>query len=142
MAGRLTGRPKWWSRAYFGRVARRVDQIALMAYDTALPARSPFGGYVALRTGVALRATPAATDLLMGVPFHHTEDLGHHGYAETAAGALHGIRLSLGRTDRDRARFGVALYVDFAARPGDWAAYRRGFGTPEAAFAPGAARRT
>jgi hypothetical protein len=33
----------------------------------------------------------------------------------------------VGHPDRGRERFGVALYVDFAARDGDWAAYRKGW---------------
>lgn len=128
VAGTLTGHPKWWSRAYFGQVARRVDQIAVMSYDTAMPLESLYGGYVAQQTTLALQATPRSTELLMGLPFYQEEDMSHHGYAETPAAAIHGLRLALGRTDRDRERFGVALYVDFAARKSDWTAYRKGFG--------------
>lgn len=74
----LTGEPKWWSRTYFTQVARRVGQIAVMSYDTAMPLESLYGGYVARQTR--------------------------------------------------RERFGVALYVDFAATDEDWAAYREGWG--------------
>ncbi|WP_328461983.1 hypothetical protein [Streptomyces sp. NBC_00448] len=122
--------PKWWSQRYFGQVARRVDQIALMAYDTALPASSLFGGYIAQQTSLALQVTPKATNLLIGLPGYHTENFGHHGYAETVPAAVRGARVALARTDRDRAAFGLALYVDFAADPADWAAYRAGWGTP------------
>ena len=76
--GTLTGHPKWWSQAYFGQVARRVDQIALMSYDTALPLESLYGGYVAQQTSLALEVTPESTDLLMGLPFFHEDDLSHH----------------------------------------------------------------
>ncbi|MBT2384030.1 hypothetical protein [Streptomyces sp. ISL-11] len=127
-AARLAGSPKWWTQRYFGQVARRTDQIAVMSYDTALPVESLYGGYVARQTALALQATPAGTDLLMGLPFYHTDDLGHHGHAETAAAAVRGARLGLGREDRGRQRFGLALYVDFAATEGDWRAYRSGWG--------------
>ncbi|EXU70168.1 hypothetical protein Z951_01050 [Streptomyces sp. PRh5] len=50
---------------------------------------------------------------------------------ETVAAAVRGARLGLSREDARRERFGVALYVDFAATPGDWAAYRRGWGAPK-----------
>lgn len=63
----------------------------------------------------------------MGLPFFHESDLGHHESAETVEAAVRGTRLGLGRTDRGRERFGVALYVDFATRDGDWAAYRAGW---------------
>ncbi|MCF3962146.1 glycosyl hydrolase family 18 protein [Streptomyces fuscigenes] len=124
----VTGHPKWWSQAYFHQVALRVDQVAVMSYDTAMPLQSLYGGYVAHQTALALEATPEATDLLMGLPFYREEDMSHHGYAETPAAAVHGLRLALGRDDVHRERFGVALYVDFAATESDWAAYRDGWG--------------
>ncbi|MER6613841.1 hypothetical protein [Streptomyces xantholiticus] len=123
----VTGREKWWSQEFFGQVARRVDQIAVMSYDTWMPREFMYGGYVAHQTELALEVTPESTDLLIGLPFFHEDDLGHHENAETVAAAVRGTRLGLGRTDRDRKRFGVALYVDFAAEDGDWEAYREGW---------------
>ncbi|MGW1074115.1 hypothetical protein [Streptomyces sp. NPDC002537] len=128
-AARLMGSPKWWTQKYFGQVARRTDQIAVMSYDTALPVESLYGGYVARQTALALQVTPPGVDLLMGLPFFHTDDLGHHGHAETAAAAVRGARLGLTRENGARQRFGLALYVDFAATEEDWRAYRNGWGT-------------
>ncbi|MGW6419044.1 hypothetical protein [Streptomyces sp. NPDC055055] len=125
--GAVSGSEKWWSQEFFGEVARRVDQIAVMSYDTWMPLESLYGGYVAQQTSLALEVTPESTDLLMGLPFFHEDDLGHHENAETVAAAVRGARLGLGRTDPGRERFGLALYVDFAAREGDWAAYREGW---------------
>ncbi|MEV5174889.1 hypothetical protein AB0L10_28290 [Streptomyces flaveolus] len=122
--GTTTGHPKWWSQAYFGQVARRVDQIAVMSYDTMQPLQSLYGGYVAQQTSLALEVTPESTDLLMGLPFYHENRFGHWAHAETVPAAVRGVRLGLSRTDADRARFGVALYVDFAATEADWRAYR------------------
>ncbi|UFR02550.1 hypothetical protein KBP30_15760 [Streptomyces sp. Go40/10] len=123
--GATTGHPKWWSQAYFGQVARRVDQIAVMSYDTMQPLQSLYGGYVAQQTSLALEVTPEGTDLLMGLPFYHENRFGHWAHAETVPAAVRGVRLGLSRTDADRARFGVALYVDFAATEDDWTAYRK-----------------
>ncbi|MGP3974610.1 hypothetical protein ACTWQF_11495 [Streptomyces sp. 8N114] len=131
VSGAVAGRGKWWSQEYFGKVARRVDQIAVMSYDTALPAESLYGGYVAQQTALALEVAPARVDVLMGLPFYHTDDMGHHASAETVAAAVRGVRLGLGREDRRRSRFGVALYVDFAATDKDWRDYRRGWGTTD-----------
>ncbi|MFS4109545.1 hypothetical protein [Streptomyces sp. PD-S100-1] len=122
--GTLTNHPKWWSQAYFGEVARRVDQIAVMSYDTMQPLQSLYGGYVAQQTSLALEVTPPGTRLLMGLPFYHENKFGHQAHAETVPAAVRGVRLGLSRTDADRARFGVALYVDFAATEADWTAYR------------------
>ncbi|MFC8432664.1 hypothetical protein [Streptomyces sp. NPDC057253] len=127
VAGTLTGHPKWWSQAYFGQVARRVDQIAVMSYDTSMPLESLYGGYVAQQTALALEATPPSTDLLMGLPFFHETKWGHRAAAETVPAAVRGVRLGLSRTDPNRTAFGVALYVDFAATEADWTAYERGW---------------
>ncbi|MGW0611019.1 hypothetical protein [Streptomyces sp. NPDC002788] len=121
--GRLTGHPKWWSQEFFGQVARRVDQIAMMSYDTMQPLESTYSGYVAQQTSLALEVTPPSTDLLMGLPFFHENRFGHWNHAETVPAAVRGVRLGLSRTDADRARFGVALYIDFAATEADWRAY-------------------
>ncbi|WP_405973890.1 hypothetical protein [Streptomyces sp. NBC_00988] len=125
--GTVTNHPKWWSQAYFGQVARRVDQIAVMSYDTMQPLQSLYGGYVAQQTSLALEVTPDSTDLLMGLPFFHENRFGHRGAAETVPAAVRGVRLGLSRTDADRTNFGVALYVDFAATEADWTAYREGW---------------
>ncbi|PAZ11753.1 hypothetical protein CLM62_34020 [Streptomyces sp. SA15] len=125
--GTFTGHPKWWSQEFFGQVARRVDQIAVMSYDTMQPLESTYGGYVAQQTSLALEVTPQSTDLLMGLPFFHENRFGHWSHAETVPAAVRGVRLGLSRTDADRANFGVALYVDFAAKEGDWTAYREGW---------------
>jgi hypothetical protein len=118
--------PELWSATYLSAVARRVDQVVIMAYDTALPVESLYGGYVARQTRLALGAVPAHTDLLIGVPAYHDDNASHHAAAETLPAALHGIRLGLS-DDVGRRRFGVALYVDFAATEADWRAYRDGW---------------
>ncbi|TQJ55477.1 hypothetical protein FBY34_3276 [Streptomyces sp. SLBN-115] len=123
--GTTTGHPKWWSQKFFGQVARRVDQIAVMSYDTMQPLQSTYGGYVAQQTSLALEVTPASTDLLMGLPFYHENRFGHWNHAETVAAAVRGVRLGLSRTDADRANFGVAAYVDFAATEQDWTSYEK-----------------
>ncbi|MFI1919198.1 hypothetical protein [Nocardia sp. NPDC020380] len=126
----LVGHGKYWSQAYFGEVARRVDQIAVMSYDTSMPTRPLYSGYVAQQTSLALQVTPQSVDLLMGVPVFWAEDYGHHGDAETVAAAVRGIRLGLGRTAPHRESFGVALYVDFTATPQDLDTYRHDWCPP------------
>ena len=116
---------KWWSQDYFRQVAERVNQIAVMSYDTALPLESLYGGYVAKQTKLALEVTPPATDLLMGLPAYWENNPSHWGNAETVSAAVRGARLGLG--DSPRQNFGLALYVDFAATDEHWAAYRDGW---------------
>ncbi|MFL9656420.1 glycoside hydrolase family 18 protein [Streptomyces sp. PB17] len=125
--GTVAGHPKWWSQEFFGQVARRVDQIAVMSYDTMQPLESLYGGYVAQQTSLALEATPPTTHLLMGLPFYHENRFGHWNHAETVAAAVRGVRLGLSRTDAGRESFGVAAYIDFAATDEDWESYRDGW---------------
>lgn len=135
LAGAVTadGRTKWWSRDYFADVARRVDQIAVMSYDTWMPLESLYGGYVAQQTELALENAPEDVEVLMGLPFYHTDTLGREPQAETVPAAIRGVRLGLSRADPGRERFGVALYVDFAARDADWRAYRSDWCTTRSA---------
>ncbi|MEV0063742.1 hypothetical protein [Nocardia sp. NPDC050718] len=123
----LVDHGKWWSQAYFAEVARRVDQVAVMSYDTAMPTQALYSGYLAQQTELAAEVTPSEVDLLMGAPAFWADDPGHDGSSETVAAAIRGIRLGLTRTDVGRPNFGVALYVDFAARPQDWIDYRQGW---------------
>ncbi|HZX06051.1 hypothetical protein [Kribbella sp.] len=116
---------KWWTQDYFRQVAERVNQIAVMSYDTAMPLESLYGGYVAKQTQLALEVTPASTDLLMGLPAYWENNAAHWGHAETVTAAVRGARLGLGSSNRKN--FGLALYVDFAASDEDWAAYRDGW---------------
>jgi hypothetical protein len=118
----IIGHTKWWSPRYLSEVASRVDQIAIMSYDTALPSQSLYAGYVRRQTEVALAAVPVDTHLLMGLPAYHTNSIAHRAYAETVAAALRGVRLALGSNPRQG--FGVAIYVDFAATEADWNSYR------------------
>lgn len=118
----VAGEGKWWSQDYFTEVARRVEQIAVMSYDTAMPLESLYGGYVAQQTKLALEATPASTDLLMGLPAYWESNPSHWGHAETVQAAIRGARLALSTSPRQN--FGLALYVDFTATAEHWSTYR------------------
>jgi hypothetical protein len=119
LAGQLTDHPKWWSTDYLTAVAERVDEVAVMAYDSAMPTRTLFTGYLEQQTRLALQAVPPSVDLLMGLPAYYENTPSHRGSAETVPAAIRGVRLA----DNGRMKFGVAMYVDFTATPADWAAY-------------------
>jgi hypothetical protein len=114
-----------WSAGYLRAVATEADQVAVMAYDTALWTRASYTGYVRRVTAMSLSAVPPGVGLLIGVPAYADEHLTHHRRAETVPAALRGIRLALDGPPPAGREFGVALYVDFTATAGDWAAYRR-----------------
>ncbi|WP_132125653.1 hypothetical protein [Actinocrispum wychmicini] len=125
----LFGRPHWWSVDYFGQVARAVDQIAIMTYDTGIPTEGAYSGYFSVQTRLAVRVVPADVDLVLGIPAYH-EIEAMHTSAETVAPALRGLRLALGDDPPGRA-VGAALYVDVTATDDDWAQYFAGWaGSP------------
>jgi hypothetical protein len=123
----VAGRDKYWTSGYMTEVARACDQVALMAYDSAMPTAPLFGGYVADQTRRMVRAVPAGTGLLIGVPAYHETTSTHDPGAETTAAAVRGVRLGLSGGARPRMRVGVAVYADFAATPQDWRAYADGW---------------
>jgi hypothetical protein len=119
----IFSRPHWWSSGYLHAVATRVDEVALMTYDTGMQDRASYTGYVRRETGLALAAVPPTVTVLMGVPAYYASSLGHNGSAETVGAALRGIRLAIG-PGQVRRPFGVALYADYSATFSDWNTYK------------------
>jgi hypothetical protein len=120
----MVGHDNWWSSGYLRQVASRVDQVAIMAYDSVLWTSSSYSGFVREETHIALGAVPRNVALLMGVPAYEGHSFVHDSEAETTAAGIRGVRLALPHgAPTDRA-VGVGLYIDFAATRADWAAYR------------------
>jgi hypothetical protein len=119
--------PVFWTADYLTQVASRVNQVALMTYDTAMPLGSWYGGYVARETELALRAVPARVRLLIGVPCYHYTNLAHVASAETVAQAVHGVRVALTEQHARDRDFGVALFADYSATRQDWRSYVSGW---------------
>ncbi|GGT13700.1 hypothetical protein ACFFV7_24580 [Nonomuraea spiralis] len=122
-AARLAlGHDKYWSQGYFQQVVNRVDQVAIMTYDSGAPTQSLYGGYVARQAGLALELVPPGKSLFIGAPAYHDHGLAWLDAAESVAMAAEGAKLALSDHGR-RDRFGLALYVDFAATEEDWKEY-------------------
>jgi hypothetical protein len=135
VAARLPGTWSVWTSRYLHEVALRVDEVAVMAYDTALPSPSSYGGYVRRATEAALLAVPASVTLLMGVPAYQDDTIVHHSRAETVPAAIRGIRLALGSGEKvgsslPAREFGIAIYVDFTVTPDDWSSYQHDWFAP------------
>jgi hypothetical protein len=118
----VLGHDKYWSRGYFQQVVSRVDQVAIMTYDSGTPAQSLYGGHVARQAELALDLVPAGKHLFIGAPAYHDHSLAWADSAESVAMAAEGAKLALTGHGR-RERFGLALYVDFAATEEDWREY-------------------
>jgi hypothetical protein len=118
----LLGHDKYWSEGYFRQVVDRVDQVAIMTYDSFTPSQSLYGGYVARQARLALDLVPESKALFIGAPAYHDHGVPWLDQAESVAMAAEGARLALSDHGR-RERFGLALYVDFAATEEDWREY-------------------
>jgi len=115
--------PVFWTPAYLTAVSRNTDQIDLMAYDTTMPFRSWYGGYVARETELALGAVPARVQLLIGIPCYHYTNFVHSDAAETVATAVQGVRVALTASHASSRVVGVALFADYSSTPQDWRSY-------------------
>ena len=113
-----------WTTSYLRQVADRVDQVAIMAYDSSLPSERAYRGYVRSQTEIALRTLPADVGLLIGAPAYHDHKINRFDFAETVSASISGVQLALAGRARERP-VGIALYVDFTATSDDWASYRR-----------------
>jgi hypothetical protein len=116
----IAGHAHFWSAGYLHQLAGLVNEVALMDYDTWVPTSPAYAGYTRMETRIALRAMPAGVHLLIGLPAYPANPPVHDS-GETVPAAITGVRLALG--SGTPANVGVAPYVDFAATPGDWAAY-------------------
>lgn len=118
----ILGHDKYWSENYFRQVVDRVDQVAIMTYDSFTPLQSLYGGYVARQARLALDLVPDEKALYIGAPAYHDHGVAWADAAESVEMTAEGARLAL--TDHGRRElFGLALYVDFAATEEDWREY-------------------
>ena len=117
-----------WSPDYYARVAATVDQIVIMAYDTALPTPSLYRRYVrwaARSVAGALDASGSEARVLMGVPTYEPYGFMHRRGVETPENALLGVVAGLRGLGAGGTFEGVALYAEWTTDEAEWAAYER-----------------
>jgi hypothetical protein len=117
-----------WSPQYYARVAAIVDQIVIMAYDTALPTAPLYRRYVrwaARSVAGALSASGSDARVLMGVPTYEPYGFMHRRGVETPENALAGVVAGLRGLGAGGTFEGVALYAEWTTGDEDWAAYER-----------------
>ena len=117
-----------WSPDYYARVAGIVDQIVIMAYDTALPTASLYQRYVrwaARSVAGALDASGSDARVLMGIPTYEPYSFMHRRGVETPENALVGVVAGLRGLGAGGTFEGVALYAEWTTDESEWAAYER-----------------
>jgi hypothetical protein len=117
-----------WSPDYYARVAATVDQIVIMAYDTALPTPSLYRRYVrwaARSVAGALDASGSEARVLMGIPTYEPFGFMHRRGVESPENALVGVGAGLRGLGAGGTFEGVALYAEWTTDAAEWAAYER-----------------
>ncbi len=117
-----------WSIDFTREVCLVADELAVMAYDTALDDPGAYEGLVAqwtreLRAALPTRAD-GGCDLVMGVPAYEDDEPWHRPDAETIERGLRGV-IAGARAGEGRAVDGVAIYASWTTDAEEWATYER-----------------
>jgi len=114
-----------WSADYYRQVARRVDQVALMTYDSALPLPSLYrlwGRWQTIALTRALDGEPV--EVFIGIPTSEEKTLTHWPTAENMTSGLRGLVEGLNDARaRPAALTGVAIYPHWETDETEWAVY-------------------
>jgi hypothetical protein len=115
-----------WTPGYYERIGAIADQVAVMAYDTAIPTPQLYRRYVAYTAATATAALVRASSrarLLVGVPTYDSTGLMHRGEVENPSNALLGVIAGLRGLGVGGAFEGVALYAEWTTDSEEWATY-------------------
>jgi hypothetical protein len=116
----------FWTPGYYARIGAIVDQIVVMAYDTALPTASLYRRYVTWSAASVTRTLDAASPqvrVLLGVPTYDETGLMHRRGVETPENAIPGIVAGLRGLGAGGTFEGVALYAEWTTDEREWGVY-------------------
>lgn len=119
------GYPARPTSSYLKKLAARVDQVAIMTYDTEQPTQAMVGRHFAWHTTHVLELIGDQVTVFMGVPTYTPETAG---WAENLPTALRGVRLGIDALPRQPLRpYGVAIYPEWTTSPREWTEYQAGW---------------
>jgi hypothetical protein len=108
--------PHHWTPDYLQEVSSRVDQVALMAYDSGLPFPRDYRNWVAYQTQASAAALDDLdTELFIGLPTSEEWTPSHQTQAETFTHAMHAFRQAY-----DPRITGIALYPYWETTSDEW----------------------
>jgi hypothetical protein len=111
------------SRSFLEQVAERVDQVAIMAYDTELPADWLVGRHFAWQAEHVTELVGDRVTVFVGVPTYTQGQ--PFPWAENLRSAIRGTRRGLDRLDHQPSHpVGLAIYADWTTTPQEWALYQ------------------
>jgi len=123
-----------WDESYFRAFSRRADQMAVLMYDTALPAARMYRSLMTVWTHQVL-AWAESSDVLLGVPTYEDADAGYQDpRVENLQQVLPGIHAGLAGYPGLPARYqGLAIYSGWETDENEWQYWRDAFlASPEA----------
>ncbi len=116
-----------WHTGYYREVANRVDQIAVMIYDSAMPFAALYrhwSRFQVVKISQAVNGT--GVDLFFGIPTSEEKTLTHSTIAENITSGLQGIINGLNDAEaHPSAVTGVAIYPYWETDEAEWSIYQR-----------------
>lgn len=115
-----------WEPAYFARVARMVDQVAVMAYDSFARSATEYEQFVAYQTKAALENAPETTEVLIGVPTYEDRTERRTPETEPLSAALRGVAAGFSGSAVEGRTIGWAIYAHFTTDEVEWQTFAAG----------------
>ncbi len=121
---------RFWSAEAFERLMPHLDQIVIMAYDTAIPSAGLYQRYVAALVGVLRRAHSASgrppCQLVIGLPTYDEPTRWHRPEVEHLEWGLIGVLRGMTTSSNPNAPpVGVAIYANWTTDEPEWETFRR-----------------
>lgn len=116
-----------WRASYYREVAKRVDQVIVMTYDSSLPLPQLYRRWVHRQVLELTRVLQGLdVEVLIGVPTSEERTWTHWPSAENIVSGLQGVLDGLGDVEAysDTVK-GVAIYPYWETDRTEWATYRR-----------------
>ena len=115
-----------WTSYYYADVAKHVDQLVVMDYNTGIPAGALYRTFVKQQTQNILEAVRSARQppqVLIGLPTYREPSFWFHSAAENVSNGIPGVIDGL-NANRDTTPFaGIALYRFATTASSDWRVY-------------------
>lgn len=114
-----------WRASYYREIANRVDQIAVMTYDSALPTPGLYQQFVRFQVIQVSRAVDGTgVQLLIGIPSSEEKTRTHNPAAENITSGLRGVIAGLNDAEaRPENVSGVAVYPYWEMDETEWKGY-------------------
>lgn len=111
-----------WSAEYMRAVARRVDQIVVMSYDSMMPTDWLYRFWMREQVrGITRSLADSKIELLFGISVSRESTFTHRPVAENLRSGLSGLCAGLTPSvTQHKAISGVAIYASWEANEGDW----------------------